>query len=287
MAQTGSADPVASALWQWGVIGASLLAAWSWVLLMAYLAPDIIGDATTPAIDIGFTLAVYIPLLPIAVIAGLLARTKVLRAGPQPLRWTATGIAIGAGGLTATLTMSWLNGGVITGTGTTGLTMLVLLAIAVTIVQSAMEEVLFRGWLQPAISAQTGRIAGVAAASLLFMAFHLIGGPRQPLSLLVIALAGLLFGLLALRSGGLCAPVAAHAAWNASENSLFGLLPNPGNPPLGSILDFDLTGSPLWGGSEEGLNASIGTALVLLALIVPLLVPRTQRSATAIPAPAG
>lgn len=285
MAQTGSVDPVASALWQWGVIGASLLAAWSWVLLMVYLAPDLIGDEPGSGIPIGFTLAVYVPLLPIAVIAGMLARTKVLRGGHQRRVWTASGIAIGAGGLAATLALNWLNGGLVTGTGTTGFTMLVLAAIAVTIVQSAMEEVLFRGWLQPAISAQTGRVAGVAAATVLFTAFHIIGGPRQLLSLLVIALAGLLFGLLALRSGGLCAPVAAHAAWNASENSVFGLLPNLGNPGLGSLMDFDMTGSPLWGGSEEGLNASIGTALVLLALIVPLLVPRaTPRDAAPVAA---
>ncbi|WP_054108154.1 CPBP family intramembrane glutamic endopeptidase [Novosphingobium sp. AAP83] len=284
MAQTGSADPVASALWQWGVIGASLLAAWSWVLLMVYFAPDLIGDEPGSTITIGFTLLVYVPLLPIAVIAGMLARHKVLRGGQARPSWTAIGIAIGAGGLTATLALSWLNGGLVAGAGITGFTVLVLVAIAVTIVQSAMEEVLFRGWLQPALSAQTGPVAGVAVATVLFTAFHLIGGPRQLLSLLVIALAGLLFGLLALRSGGLWAPVAAHAAWNGTENSVFGLLPNPGNPSLGSLVDFDMIGSPLWGGSEEGLNASVGTAMVLLALIVPLLVPRATLRAAA-PAP--
>lgn len=281
MAQTGSADPVASALWQWGVIGASVLAAWSWVLLVVYLAPDFIGEEMTPAVYIASTLILYLPLLPIALIAGMLARTKVLRGGHARLGWASIGLAVGAGGLCATLAMNWLNGGVVAGSGLAGFSLMVLLAMVVTLVQSAMEEVLFRGWLQPAISAQTGKIAGTAGSALLFTGFHLIGGSRQLLSLAVIALAGLLFGLLALRSGGLWAPVAAHAAWNASEDSAFGLVPNPGNPMLGSIFDFDLVGNPLWGGSDEGLNASLGAVLVLSALIVPLLVGRTPKPAPA------
>lgn len=281
MAQTGSADPVTSRVWQWGVISASVLAAWSWVLLVVYFAPDFIGDDITPAIYVAFTFVVYVPLLPIAVVAGVLAQFKVMRGGRDRRTWAAIGIAVGAGGLSATLAMNWLNGGLVVGGAATGLTLLVLLAMAVTLVQSAMEEVLFRGWLQPALSAQMGQVAGVAGATLLFMGFHLIGGSRHALSLLVIALAGLLFGLLALRSGGLWAPIAAHGAWNATEDSVFGLVPNPGNQLLGSIVDFDLSGSPLWGGSDEGLNASLGAALVLSALIIPLVVGRKPQATLA------
>ncbi|HMP55013.1 MAG TPA: CPBP family intramembrane metalloprotease, partial [Novosphingobium sp.] len=69
-------------------------------------------------------------------------------------------------------------------------------------------------------------------------------------------------------------PWAAHFAWNATEDAGLGLVPNPGNGPLGSLFDFDLVGSALWGGGPEGLNASIGTAAALVALIVPLLLIR-------------
>lgn len=281
MAQTGSADPAASAVWHWCTIGASVLAAWAWVLIVVYLAPDYIGDELSPAAYVAFTLVIYVPLLPIAVMAGLLTQTKVLRGGHNRLRWTVLGGALGAGGLCATLAMNWLNGGLLAGSGVAGFSLLVLLGITVTLVQSAMEEVLFRGWLQTALSARLGQAGGVIGATVLFMGFHLLGGSRQFLSLVVIAMAGMLFGLLALRSGGLLAPVAAHAAWNASENSVFGLVPNPGNEVLGSILDFDLAGNPLWGGSDEGLNASLGAVLVLSALILPLLVGRTAKPAPA------
>ena len=79
------------------------------------------------------------------------------------------------------------------------------------------------------------------------------------------------FGLLAVRSNGILAPMAAHFAWNASESIVFGLDPNPGVDDLGALANFDLVGMPMWGGTAEGLNASIAMTLVLAALVVPLL----------------
>ncbi|MCX7283416.1 MAG: type II CAAX endopeptidase family protein [Novosphingobium sp.] len=278
MAQPELADGTAPAgapvaAWrQWAAIGLGLLLTWGWVLIVVYLAPDILGAEATPSVLAAFTLLLYGPLLPFALLAGWLGGTKVLRAGNAPLPWASVGLVVGAGGLAFALLMSWLNGATVPGRAATGLGGLVLVGIGLTLVQSAMEEVLFRGWLQPVLVQRIGRWAGVLGSSVTFMAFHLIGGGRQPLSMLVIALAGAVFGLLALRSGGIVAPIMAHAAWNASEDSVFGLVPNPGNELFGSILDFDLVGSPWWGGSDEGLNASIGAAVVLCAVILPLLV---------------
>jgi uncharacterized protein len=61
------------------------------------------------------------------------------------------------------------------------------------------------------------------------------------------------------------------------------LVPNPGNELLGSIMDFDLVGNPIWGGNAEGLNASLGVVLVMVAAILPLLVSKRPTSA-AVPA---
>lgn len=271
MAQTGSVDAGVPAWRQWAAIGAGMLAAWCWVLVTLSVAPDLLGGEATPAIYAGFIVVLYGPMLAIALLAGWIGRTPVLRSGRSRRAWSIAGLAIGAGGLCAALAMSWLNGAIVRGGLATGFGGLVLMGMCLTLFQSAMEEVLFRGWLQPVMSQRLGQVAGVAASSLLFMAFHLIGGSRHPLSLLVITLAGVLFGLLALRSGGLLAPVLAHAGWNASESWIFGMVPNPGNELLGSILDIDLVGNPWWGGSDEGMNASVGAALVLLAAALPLL----------------
>lgn len=282
MAQTGSAEAGAPAWRQWLAIGAGLLVSWSWVLIVVNFAPDVLGGEATPGIYAAFTLTLYVPLLLIALLAGWLGGTRVLKAGQSPLGWTIAGLVVGAGGLSGALAMSWLSGTVVSGSGATGLTALVVMGLGLTLVQSAMEEVLFRGWLLPVLSQRLGQIAGVCGSTVLFAGFHLIGGARQPLTLVFITLAGLMFGLLALRSGGILAPVAAHAAWNGSEDALFGLVPNPGNELLGSIADFDLVGNPLWGGNEEGLNASFGAVVVMVAAILPLLVIRRPASTAAL-----
>jgi hypothetical protein len=89
-------------------------------------------------------------------------------------------------------------------------------------------------------------------------------------------LGGVLFGLLALRSNGLTAPVAAHFVYNVVEQSLFGLSPNPGAGVFGTVVDLDLRGQSLWGGSAEGLNASAALCVGLAAAIAPLALWRRR-----------
>jgi hypothetical protein len=52
---------------------------------------------------------------------------------------------------------------------------------------------------------------------------------------------------------------------------LFGASPNPGTGAFGSLLNYDLVGSRLWGGSTDGLNGSLSLTLVLLLIISALL----------------
>ena len=195
--------------------------------------------------------------------------------GAEPGRWGASGLGIGLTGLLIAALYAWLAGTTLAGTaprvGGAGLLLLGTLALPF---QAAMEELFFRGWLQRGLRRLWGMWPALAASALAFGLLHLAGGARAPLSLLNITLAGLLFGLLAERTGGLAAPTAAHAAWNWSEQILLGLDPNPAVGPFGAILDLDLTGAALWGGSAEGLNGSVAVTIVLVALILPLVVVR-------------
>lgn len=136
--------------------------------------------------------------------------------------------------------------------------------------QAAAEELFFRGWLQPVLVRGWGAAVGVAVTALVFSALHMAGGVRSATALVNLAAGGVLFGLLALRSGGLVAPILAHAGWNWSEIVGLGLDPNPGVGSFGALRDLDLAGSAWWGGSEEGLNASVAMTIVLLALILPM-----------------
>lgn len=134
------------------------------------------------------------------------------------------------------------------------------------------EECLFRGLVQPLLCRAWGAVAGIAVASLAFTAIHFFGGWRDPVSLLNITLAGVWFGLLAWRTGGVLAPTLAHAGYNWAEEMLFGATPNPGVGDFGALFDIDLTGPMRLGGSGDGLNASLLLTAVLAAIILPLLV---------------
>lgn len=82
------------------------------------------------------------------------------------------------------------------------------------------EELFFRGIALPAWIREYGRWVALIGSSLLFGAVHFGLNPIEGLlpalpSLVVPALAGLVLGTLALRTGSLIAPVAAHATMNA------------------------------------------------------------------------
>lgn len=261
---------------QWAALGAGLAAAWTWVVLALQLGDRIdvtsIGKASAEV-----TLLLFGPLALIALGAGRVGAVPVWRGGTHRLVWTVAGVMVGAGGVLATLGLSWINGGVAGGAEPRAGAAMLALGLALTLLQTGAEEITFRGWLQPALTRGLASSAGgLWLGAVLFALFHLAGGARDPLSVANIVLAGVVFGLLARASGGLWAPLAAHFAWNLVEDNLLGLVPNPGVGDLGAVFDLDLVGAVWWGGGEEGLNASIGTTAVLLALSL-VLAARVQR----------
>jgi membrane protease YdiL (CAAX protease family) len=149
--------------------------------------------------------------------------------------------------------------------------------------QAFGEELLFRGWLQPDLAARWGPGVGVALTSVLFAAAHAFGRPIGALALINDTLAGVWFGFLAFRSGGLIAPFAAHFAWNWTEASILGLTPNPGVDPLGSLFDLDLVGPGLFSGGADEMNGAIGATLALAAAIAMTLAWRPGRQKAATP----
>ncbi len=185
--------------------------------------------------------------------------------GPRPLADGAMGFALGMCGLGAALGLAALAGATVSG-GDAG--SLMVLGFAVAVVPPIAEELIFRGWIQPILQAGWGRWAGLVATSAAFAGAHFLSGDGDPASMLNLLLGGLWFGLLADRSGGLLLPIGAHYGWNAAEELLFGVSPNPGAGSFGALFDWDLTGSAFWGGSEAGLNASLSSSFALLALIV-------------------
>jgi membrane protease YdiL (CAAX protease family) len=178
----------------------------------------------------------------------------------------ALGLVAGIIGLGVAIALSAVAGVVHSGQGA-GVGLLLLGGSAVTLLQTGAEELFFRGWIQPKLQLGWGRWPGLAVTALAFSALHFVSGDFDMFSFVNLTLAGLWFGLLAERSGGLALPIGAHFGWNWAEEMLFGATPNPGVSNFGTIFDWDLAGASNWGGSAAGLNASLSATFALLALI--------------------
>jgi membrane protease YdiL (CAAX protease family) len=260
------------------IVGSALVAGWvRWSPLFS----DRVPVYTQAAAATVFYFVLFAPLIALGGMLGLITRTRTFAPGTGLGAWVPGALLAGAAGLLLSVGFAWLNGGLVPGRNLPTSTGLIALGLALTLVQVGAEEVIFRGWLQGLLSSLAGRWAGLLLAAALFAAMHLLGGEMPLQALANIFLAGLFFGLLAWRTGGIAAPLAAHYGWNATEDLGLGLSPNPGLGPFGAIHDVEISGPVAWGGGEEGLNASIGTTLVLIALILPLLVLRRKSEAIA------
>lgn len=231
---------------------------------------------SAPVQETLFTFLLFGALLAVALVGLYLDGRPRGLTGPKPLPMAVAGAGIGLLGLGSAAAFAALAGLTHPGAGARGGVVALLAGTIAILFQAGVEEVYFRGWLQPALTRAWGHVAGLLVAAAAFAALHVAGGARSPLTLVNLFLGGILFGLLAIRTRGLAAPIAAHFAWNWAEQILLGLDPNPGIGSFGAIVDLDLVGSSYWGGSDEGLNASLALSFALVALIVPLAAWRTR-----------
>lgn len=154
----------------------------------------------------------------------------------------------------------------------------VVFSVGLTGLQAAIEEGVFRGWLQPVLRARWGPLPGLLVASVLFGVAHAQLENFSPLLFLNYALAGSAFGVLAARTGSIWAPLAAHFSWNFTEAHVLGADPNPGLDPLGSLFDLDFFGAVWWTGGAGALEGSLAAtvALAVLMLACAKLGPRAR-----------
>lgn len=182
-----------------------------------------------------------------------------------------TGLGIGAIGLAVSVALCAIAGTAQQGASESGGNAgLLLLETLLLIIQSGAEELYFRAWLQKDLERRWGIGAALAVTATLFAVLHFVAAASEPLTFVTMLLGGVLFGLAYWKSGSFLLPWAIHFGWNWAEELGFGLTPNPGTGTFGAILDLDLAGPVWWGGGPEGLNASLSSLVVLVALIATL-----------------
>lgn len=262
------------------IAGLILLAAIAICALLIWAGPlaaeallGLFGDpaAASPVLaESLFMIVLFGALLIAGIVGGRLSGVRPLRLGANPGSGIILGLLIGAAGVLVAAGYGWV-AGTLTSAAASINPGLLLWGTLLVLLQAGSEEVYFRGWLQPVLDRSWGAAAAVILSALAFALLHIIGGARSPVSILNLFLGGILFGLLTLRRGGIAAAVGAHFAWNWTEQTAVGLMPNPGISEFGSLLNLELSGAAIWGGGEEGLNASLAMTFALLALLVPLL----------------
>lgn len=223
-----------------------------------------------------FTAALFGTILAIGWAGARLAKITSPAGTRRPASFL-LGMGIGIAGIAIAVAYAFIAGSAVfaeeaAGDGAGGGIALLAWGCAVVLLQAWAEEYYFRGWLQPVLARAWGQGLAIVTTAFAFAALHFIAGAESPWALVNLMLGGLLFAMLAARGGGIAAATGAHFAWNGSEQLLFGLDPNPGVGTFGSVIDLDLRGVPLWGGSGEGLNASWPMMMALAVVLVPVLI---------------
>lgn len=96
---------------------------------------------------------------------------------------------------------------------TSGLPLLVVAAISALVI-APLEELFWRGTVQPSLGVGRSRLWAIGVTTAVFMGFHV---PTLQLPLISAAfLGGLVWGWLRERTDGVAAPVIAHAIWTGA-----------------------------------------------------------------------
>ncbi len=139
------------------------------------------------------------------------------------------------------------------------------------LVQGSAEELLFRGWLLPVLSARYGVPLGVSLSAVLFAAAHSLNPHLNVLAILNLVLFGLFTALYALRDGSIWRVAGVHAAWNWMQGNVFGISVSGMQPVGGSWLRLTESGPDWLTGGAFGAEGGLAVSLVLVAGIAFLL----------------
>jgi len=144
----------------------------------------------------------------------------------------------------------------------------ILFTIAVILMGSAGEEILFRGYGFQILLSVWGPFATIFTVGAVFAALHGANPNSTWLAIANTAGFGILFGYAFLRSGDLWLPIGLHFGWNFTL-PLFGV--NVSGITM-RLTGYELhwNAGPLWSGGEYGPEASILTTIVLVVLALYL-----------------
>ena len=181
----------------------------------------------------------------------------------------ALGFTVGLLMMAAWTGVMWISGFAALEAGPAGLQGLAALAgVGVVLIgwliQGAVEEIMFRGWLMQVVSARYRLWLGVAVSTVMFGLLHGMNPGFGLLPLLNLCLYGLFMALWALKEGSLWGVCGLHSAWNWSQGNIFGLDVSGGQAGGGTIINLSQSGPAWLTGGAFGPEGGLGVTLLLL-----------------------
>ena len=150
--------------------------------------------------------------------------------------------------------------------------MLLIFLFVCVFIQSSTEELQSRLWGYGRIKAKAAMPYAVIGSSLAFALSHMLNTGITITAILSIFLDGVLLALLLELSGSLWACCAYHAAWNFTQNCIFGL-PNSGNAAVITMMEPTYTKEsffydPVFGveGAWSVVALHVAAILIMLAI---------------------
>ncbi len=139
----------------------------------------------------------------------------------------------------------------------------VLLILPGWLVQGPAEELIFRGWVLPVVSARYTLWAGIFLSSLMFATAHALNPGVSWLAILNLLLFGLFTALYALSEEGVWGVFGIHAVWNWVQGNIFGLEVSGSPLPGVSLFVIRETGPDIWTGGAFGPEGGLIVTLIL------------------------
>ncbi|MBI9001597.1 CPBP family intramembrane metalloprotease [Corynebacterium sp. CCM 9185] len=184
------------------------------------------------------------------------------------LRAWFVGVGLGFAGVTVILLINVVVGAVqISSVFDAGTLWILPLAAVFFAFQGFVEELLFRFYLIPAYAAKLTVAGAIGLSSILFAYIHINNPNLTVFGMVNLVLYGVVFGVMYWRTGNAWFVAGWHSGWNFVLAMIYGSHVS-GNVLPGSLLSSTPSGSELLNGGAFGLEGSVLSTLLGIAIIV-------------------
>ncbi len=184
-----------------------------------------------------------------------------------------TGGILGFAAFTAVILIAWLGGAVQPFGAATAPNLFWMMLLSLGwMIQGFSEEILVHGMLMTSVGTYHKAWTAVAVSAVCFALMHFGNSGFSMLACINLLLYAIVMALYVLRTESLWGAAAFHSVWNWAQGNFFGMQVSGIQISDTTVFHFSQTGDAVWlGGAVFGLEAGLGTTLILIIMLTVLL----------------